>query len=63
MIIEHEDNPSWAMPSSPANQPKRVFDAQPRRDAPRPFRPSVARYVIFGMLIVAMLAPVFMAAG
>jgi hypothetical protein len=64
MIIEHEDNPSWLVPSSPPQQPRRVFDAQPRRDIPqpRPFRPSVARTVIFGMLIVAMLAPLFMAA-
>lgn len=62
MIIEHEANPSWAMPSSPPNQPKRVFDAQPRGNAPKAFRPSIARTVIFGMLIVAMVAPLFLSA-
>src|ERR1044072_2431766 len=36
--------------------------AQVRPDPP-PFRPSLARYVVFGLLIVAMLAPLLTAAG
>src|SRR4051812_28339411 len=33
-----------------------------RRDPPKPFRVRVTRYVVFGLLIVAMLAPVLTAA-
>lgn len=62
MIIEHEDNPSWAMPSSPANQPARMREAPMRRVGPTPARPSLARFVILGMVLVAMLAPVFLTA-
>lgn len=62
MIIEHEDNPSWAMPSSPANQPIRTSEAPMRRVGPRPPRPSLARYIILAMVLVAMLAPVFLTA-
>jgi hypothetical protein len=60
MIIEHEDNPSWAMPSSPARQPRPMSEAPMRRVGPRPARPPIARYVILGLVLVAMLAPVFM---
>jgi hypothetical protein len=60
MIIEHEDNPSWAMPSSPARQPGRMTETPMRQVYPKPARPSLARYIILGMVLVAMLAPVFM---
>lgn len=60
MIIEHEANPSWAMPSSPARQPQPVSEATMRQVYPKAARPSVARYVILGLVLVAMLAPVFM---
>jgi len=108
MIIEHEDNPSWAVPSAPRNMPKGPVDeiemlmrrypllnaaetqrcidfiakapiaergalssrpgmaekmGQLRRDHPKPFRPSLASYAVFGTLIVAMLVSGMMVAG
>lgn len=37
--------------------------AQLRRDHPKPFRPSLASYAIFGTLIAAILVSGFMMAG
>ena len=36
---------------------------QVRRDHPRPFKPSMASYAVFGMLIVAILLSGLMVAG
>lgn len=36
---------------------------QVRRDHPKPFRPSMASYAVFGMLIVAILLSGLMVAG
>ena len=36
---------------------------QVRRDYPKPFKPSMTAYVMFGMLIVATLLSAFMVAG
>lgn len=37
--------------------------AQLRRDHPKPFRPSLASYAVFGTLIVAVVMSGFMVAG
>jgi hypothetical protein len=108
MIIEHEDNPSWVVPSAPRNTAKGPIDEvealmrrypllnatetqrcvdfiarapiaergalssrpgmaekmnQLRRDHPKPFRPSLASYAIFGTLIFAILVSGMMVAG
>ena len=61
MIIDHEENPSWAVSSPPPRTAHRRLDvigakAMPlHRDQDRSFKPSIARYTVFGMLIVAML--------
>jgi hypothetical protein len=109
MIIEHESNPSWAVPSAP-RQPKpmgrvdeieallrryplideaetaRCIDFlaaapiaergalssrpgmaakmdQLRRDHPKPFKPSILSYAVFGVLIVAIVLSGFLVAG
>lgn len=108
MIIEHEENPSWALSSAPRNKPKGVVDEievllrrypllnpdetkrcvaflagapisergalssrpgmaakmeQLRRDHPAPFKPSIASYAIFGLLMLSIIASAFMVAG
>ena len=61
MIIEHEENPSWAVSSPPPRTAHRRLDpigarAVPlHRDAPKPFRASLASYVVFGLLIASLL--------
>ena len=109
MIIEHEENPSWAVRSTNAdNAPRKRIDeiealmrryplldaaekqrcvdfvatapiaergalssrpgmadkmAQLRRDNPKPFKPSLASYAIFGTLIFAIVLSGFLVAG
>ena len=61
MIIEHEDNPSWAVSSPPPRTTHRRLDpigakaAVLHQNQPRAFKPSIASFVIFGMVIVSML--------
>ena len=59
MIIEHEENPSWAVSSPPPRTAHRRLDPIGAKaipmPAPKAFKASIASYVVFGLLIASML--------